>query len=178
MRNKLFSTVAIFACIALSVVFAPNTYGQARTSTKTQVISVDALGLFQSGNILTVQYEWKTAPTNSIHIRGRFSSSSAVGGYTGFGIGGGYRFYIADSRALTGLSVAPVVEAWFINHEVYESSSALGIGGEVAYKWIFDQFSVEPGVGIGIGFAIGDANNFNYYTKTRPYVQVHLGYAF
>ncbi len=174
MRNKLFSNVAIFACIALSVVFAPNTYGQARTSTKTQVISVDALGLFQNGNVITLQYEWKTAPTNSIHIRGRFSSYSTY--YTGFGLGGGYRFYIADSRALTGLAVTPVAEVWFYSSSELNTSSILfGVGGEVTYKWIFDQFSVEPGVGVGIGFG-GD--DITYYTKTRPYAQVHLGYAF
>lgn len=173
MRNKLFSTVA-FACIALSVAFSSNTYGQARTSTKTQVISIDALGLFQSGNIITLQYEWKTAPTNSVHIRGRFSNYSSY--YTGFGVGAGYRFYIADSRALTGLSVAPVAEVWFYSSsELNSSSTVFGVGGEVQYKWIFDQFSVEPGVGIGIGFG-GD--DITYYTKTRVYAQCHLGYAF
>jgi len=172
MRNKLFTTVA-FACIALSVAFSSNTYGQARTSTKTQVVSVEALGLFQNGNILTVQYEWKTAPTNSIHIRGRFSTD---GLYTGFGVGGGYHFYIADSRALTGLSVTPVAEIWFYNStDLNSSTMKLGIGGEVAYKWIFDQFSVEPGVGLNIGF-LGD--DVPYYNKARVYAQCHLGYAF
>lgn len=172
MRNKLFTTVA-FACIALSVAFTSNTYSQARTSTKTQVISLEALGLFQAGDILSVQYEWKTAPTNSVYIRARFSSIDL---YTGFGVGGGYRFFIADSRALTGLSVAPVAEVWFYSSsELNSSTFKMGIGGEVAYKWIFDQFSVEPGVGVMIGF-LGD--EATYYNKTRPYAMCQLGYAF
>lgn len=173
MRNILFS-LALVVVIGLSATLTTNLYAQARTSTKTQVLSIDALGLFQSGNIVTLQYEWKTAPTNSFHIRGRFSDFG--GFYTGFGVGAGYRFYIADSRALTGLNVAPVAEAWFYNSSALNSSSTVfGLGAEVGYKWIFDQFAVEPGVGLGFGFG-GD--DITYYTKTRVYAQVHLGYAF
>jgi hypothetical protein len=174
MTKQLFSSLALVAFLALSVCFSSTAFAQARTSTKTQVISLEALGLFQKGNIITVQYEWKTAPTNSIHIRGRFSDYSNT--YTGFGLGGGYHFYIADSRALTGLNVAPVAEVWFYNSsELNSSSTVFGVGGEIAYKWIFDQFSVEPGVGVMIGFG-GD--DITYYTQTRVYAQCHLGYAF
>lgn len=174
MRNKLFSTVAIAVFFVVSTFLSVDASAQAKTSTKTQVISLEALGLFQSGSIITVQYEWKASPTTSWHIRGRFSDYSNT--YTGFGLGGGYHFYIADSRALTGLNVAPVAEVWFYNSsELNSSSTVFGVGGEIAYKWIFDQFSVEPGVGVMIGFG-GD--DITYYTKTRVYAQCNLGYAF
>ncbi len=169
-------TKRLFAFCALSIfalgAFTTNTFAQARTSTKTQVLSIDALGLFQDGGFFTAQYEWKTSPTNSVHIRGIFSTYLT---YTGFGIGAGYRFYIADSRALTGLSVAPVAHIFFYNSSDFnKSTTAISIGGEVAYKWIFDQFSVEPGLGLQIGF-LGE--NVPFLTKTRPYAQVQLGYA-
>jgi hypothetical protein len=174
MTNKLFTSLLVAACVAVGVLFTTNTYGQAKTSTKTQVISLEALGLFQSGNIITINYEWKASPTNSWHVRGRFSDYSNY--YTGFGFGAGYHWYIADNRALTGLNVAPVAEVWFYNSsELNTSSTVFGVGGEIAYKWIFDQFAVEPGVGVMIGFG-GD--DITYYTKTRVYAQCMLGYAF
>jgi hypothetical protein len=146
---------------------------EARASNKTQVISVEPLGLFQDGNFLSVVYEWKASSTNSYFLRARLSNISY---YTGLGIGGGYRWYIADSRALTGLSVAPVAEmVFYSSSELNKSSFVFGIGGEIAYKWIFDQFAVEPGFGVTIGFG-GD--NVAYYTKTRPYALVNVGYAF
>jgi hypothetical protein len=64
---------------------------------------------------------------------------------------------------------------FYSSSELNKSSFVFGIGGEIAYKWIFDQFAVEPGFGVTIGFG-GD--NVAYYTKTRPYALVNVGYAF
>jgi hypothetical protein len=175
--TKRYSTL-LAVCFVL-IASASTIFAQARASAKTQVISVDALGLFQGGGFISAQYEWRTAPTNSIHIRGIFSKYDAGANdtYSGFGVGGAYRFYIAESRALTGLSVAPVAHIFFFSSTFGRHTTALSIGGEVAYKWIFDQFSVEPGLGVQIGLALGENVGINFLTKTRPYAQVHLGYA-
>lgn len=168
--TKRYSTL-LAVCFVL-IASASTIFAQARTSAKTQVISVDALGLVQRGGFITAQYEWKTAPTNSIHIRGIFSTYTT---YTGFGVGGAYRFYIADSRALTGLSVAPVAHIFFYSSSALnKSTQVVSVGGEAAYKWIFDQFSVEPGIGLQIGF-LGE--DLPFLNTARFYGQVHLGYA-
>ncbi len=162
------------AAVAILAAAHSHSYAQARTSTKTQVISVDALGLFQDGNLITGQYEWKASSVNSWFIRAIFGSYTSL--YTGIGVGGGYRFFLADNRALTGLSAGPVAHAFFWNaSSISKSTTVFTIGGEVQYKWIFDEFSVEPALGVQLGFG-GDGVSFQ--TKTRPYGMVNLGYAF
>src|SRR5687768_3200779 len=135
--------IPLFVICFVLTIFTSQTFAQARASVKTQVISVDALGLVQDGGLITAQYDWRVDPTTTIHIRGIFSTYNTC---SGVGVGGAYRFYIAESRALTGLSVAPVAHIFFYSSSsLTKSSQVVSIGGEVAYKWIFDQFSVEPG---------------------------------
>ena len=168
------SITVIAACLLLTASVS-STFAQARASVKTQVISVDGLGYFLNGHLISAQYEWRTSTTNSIHIRGIFSNYGGTNEYSGFGVGGAYRFYIIDSRALTGLSVAPVAHVFFLSSSKKGATTqVISVGGEVAYKWLFDQFSVEPGVGLQIGF-LGD--QVPQMTGTRPYAQIYLGYA-
>ena len=156
-------------------------YGQARPSSKTQVISVDPLGLAYQLPLM-LQYEYKAGPVNSWAIRAHWwpSRDEGIGSWSGFGLGGAYRVYIADSRALTGLSVAPAADLLFFTQSlngVKQRSAIVGwIGGDIAYKWIFDQFAVEPLLGLRIGFGGNTAPS--YATTLIPILAVSGGYAF
>jgi hypothetical protein len=170
MRRTSIVVTAIVGFILL--VTSTTSFAQARASAKSQVISGDFVGLFLSGKEIHAQYEWKAGPVNSWFIRALFGQDPLK--YNGLGIGGGYRFFIADSRALTGLGIAPVVVAYFWSHEFLPAETFVSVGGEVSYKWIFDDFSVEPLLGAGIAFG---GNNISYLTTMRGYLGIYLGYA-
>lgn len=174
MKIGIAKLTAIILLVAAALGSTTNTASaQARPSSKGSVISLDVLELALQGP-LSIQYEWKTSPVNSWALRGYFWPTR--GDYSAFGVGGAYRFYIADSRALTGLSVAPAADVFFFNSSLLSKTATIfEIGGDLAYKWIFDQFSVEPMFGIRIGF--GGAESVTYATGFLPVLAVNLGYA-
>src|SRR5579872_5036519 len=152
---------------------------QARPSPATQVISVDFLPLAYDYP-LTVQYEFKADPVTSWMFRVHYwPSPDPSGDWSGFGIGAAYRFFIADSRALTGLSVAPAADLFFFRQTLFNTSQrtaiCFDIGGDIAYKWIFDQFAVEPILGLRIGF--GPNVSPTRAIGTEPLIGLSAGYA-
>jgi hypothetical protein len=174
MKTGLLKILCIIGIGILSLTSASESYAQARASAKTNVLSIDALGLVQNQG-LVVAYEWKSATTNSWMLRARFAPKYQ--NFQSFGFGAAYRFYIADSRALTGLSVAPAAEIIFVSAPVLGySDQFLLVGGDAAYKWIFDQFSVEPQLGLRIGVEIGKTGP-SYWSGFQPLFGVGLGYA-
>jgi hypothetical protein len=154
-----FTRFILFAVVIAGIcVLSNEARSQARPSPKTQVISIEPVGLILN-TPLRLQYEYKTGPVNSWAFRALWWPYGINNGYdwTAFGAGAAYRFYVADSRALTGLNVAPVAEVFFfhgsnlaINGQA-RTGIAVWIGGDVAYKWIFDDFSIEPLLGLRIG---------------------------
>ena len=163
------------ALVIVAVLFGivGNSRGQARVSSKNNVISLDPIGLAYSGYAL-FQYEFKTGPTNSWALRAiLWPARDAYS--TAFGLGAAYRIYIADSRALTGLSVAPAADVVFFRavDAGVAGATIFDIGGDLAYKWIFDQFSVEPMFGLRIGFG----SQVTYATGFQPVLALNLGYA-
>jgi hypothetical protein len=171
--TKYFAFLAVFA-ISFS---ASKTYAQARPSPATQAISVDFVPLIYTFPI-TLQYEFKSDPVSSWVLRLHYWPGLAAD-YSAFGLGAAYRFYIADSRALTGLAVAPAADVFFFSQPQQlggtGSRSAIGfdLGGDISYKWIFDQFAVEPI--FGLRFGIG--SNVGAFTTISPLIGVNLGYA-
>jgi len=166
------TSFVVLVVAALTLFFnVSDSYGQARPTSKNQAFGIDFAGYFQAGKEIHAQYEWKASPVNSWFARALFGS---VSGYKGLGVGGGYKFFIADSRALAGLAVAPAVLAYFWSHEYLDSEIFFSLGGEVSYKHIMDDFFVEPLVGFGIGFG-GDY--ISYLTKVRVYLNILIGYA-
>lgn len=152
---------------------------QARPSPATQVVSVDFLPLAYSYP-LTFQYEFKADPVTSWMFRLHYwPSPSSDGTWSGYGLGAAYRFFIADSRALTGLSVAPAADLFFFHQTLFGSSQrtaiCFDIGGDIAYKWIFDQFAVEPLLGLRIGFGPNLAPS--RAIGTEPLIGLSGGYA-
>lgn len=177
-----FGFAKCLAWIALiTVTFtAGKTYAQARPSPATSAISVDFVPLIYTFP-LTFQYEMKSDPVSSWILRLHYWPG-LTGQYTGYGVGAAYRFYVADSRALTGLAVAPAADLFFFRQAQLtggtgSSRSAIGfdIGGDLSYKWIFDQFLVEPI--FGLRFGIGGSNTPTTFTTIQPLIGVNLGYA-
>jgi hypothetical protein len=168
---KFISTLLL--CVVVLGISRSTASAQARPSSKGSVISLDVLELALRGP-LAIQYEWKTTPVNSWALRGYFWPARDY--YSAFGVGAAYRFYVADSRALTGLSVAPAGDVYFFSSsELDKSATIFLVGGDLAYKWIFDAFAVEPMFGIRIGF--GGSESVSYATGFLPVLSVNLGYA-
>jgi hypothetical protein len=181
-KNMKFGFSKCLAWIALVVITftVGKTYAQARPSPATSVVSVDFVPLIYTFPI-TFQYEMKSDPVSSLVLRLHYWPG-LTGQYTGYGVGGAYRFYVADSRALTGLAVAPAADLFFFRQAQLaggtgSSRSAIGfdIGGDLSYKWIFDQFAVEPI--FGLRFGIGGSNIPTSFTTIQPLIGVNLGYA-
>jgi hypothetical protein len=174
MKTGLLKVLCIVGIAVFSFASVNESHAQARASAKTNVLSIDALGLIQNQG-LVVGYEWKSSTTNSWLLRAMFAPTYL--NFRSFGFGAAYRFYIADSRALTGLSVAPAAEIIFVQApDLGYSDQFLAIGGDAAYKWIFDQFSVEPELGVRIGIEIGKTGP-SYWSGFQPHFGVALGYA-
>ncbi|MEO6940637.1 MAG: hypothetical protein ABI444_10935 [Candidatus Kapaibacterium sp.] len=166
-------SVALVSAICLGGL-SQASFGQARPSSKTSDISIGPLSLLVQG-VISVQYEWKASQTSSWALRGEFVPTS--GNFHAFGVGAAYRFYVADSRAITGLSVAPALDLFFFgSSSLQQNYTILSIGGDIAYKWIFDQFSVEPLVGVRIGVTGGQS--VSAFSGFYPLFDCFLGYAF
>ena len=167
-------------CVVLLVLVAvgsmtERSFSQARPSAKSNVISIGLLRLIQVPQFVYFQYEWRTSATNSVALRAGYQL--AYSDFTGFAVGGAYRFFIADSRALTGLSVAPAADIYFLSSSLLSRTyTSFSVGGDVAYKWIFDQFSVEPIVALRLG--ISGAQGLSAYSGVAAGIDVLLGYAF
>lgn len=174
MNIRIAKIFAVLAIVMAGAFGSSEAQAQARTSSASNVLSVDPLGLLginQAKNI-SVQYEWKSSVTNSWAFRAALFPSTA--NYSSMNLGAAYRFYIADSRALTGLSVAPALDAYFITFGD-ETYTAFGIGGDVAYKWIFTNFAVEPMFYLRQLFTGGESGSA--YSGLWYDFRVWLGYA-
>jgi hypothetical protein len=169
------SFVSVLLCALCLSVSASKSLAQARPSPYTNDISVGLISLLEPLGYVSLQYEWKAAITNSWVVRAYLPKADE--GYSGFGVGGAYKFFIADSRALTGLSVAPAAEIFFLsNSGTSRSATPILIGGDVAYKWIFGQFSVEPIAYVRIGILSGTGPAA--YSGVGAGIDVLLGFAF
>ena len=170
--RRVAASVLVLLCVSLSLA---DVFAQARPSSKTSDIAVGPLG-YITNSALTFQYEWKAANLNSWMVRLHLLQAPNANYGIGFGLGGGYRFFLADSRALTGLSVAPAADIIFDHSSaLVKSPASFWIGGDIAYKWIFDQISVEPLFGARIGF--GGNESIPTRTGLVPVIQVFVGYA-
>jgi multidrug transporter EmrE-like cation transporter len=165
--------VFIFAItIILMTASVQDLFGQRVVKNYNQSIGVNPIGLaFQFFN---AKYEQQVTADNS------FTVDVIYWGYatwTGFGIGGSYRWYLfqENDKALRGFSFGPAVSVgfWSADESVYNDATALNIGGEAAYKWVFEGgFMVEPYV--SLTFNALSITGLNY----QPFgLGVVLGYA-
>jgi hypothetical protein len=148
-----------------------------RASSNNNNISGDFVGFLMPENTFTIQYEWKANSVQSWAVRAQY----VVPGHntTAFGVGGEMRFYFLDSRALAGFSVGPVADVFFFkNNDLGKSKVLFAVGGDIAHKWFFDHFTVEPSFGLRYGISSGEVfTSIAKYTTIYPVGSIYLGYA-
>jgi len=175
--NKFFSLLLAFSFAAVS----PTVDAALYSTNKEAVFSIDPIDLLFEGRISAV-YEKKLSAKNSFTVNASFwdydRNSSA------FGVGASYRWYFdlfeEGKSSFNGLSVGPRLDGYFWNRRYNEPSkkdnsySTLAVGGEVNYKWVFnDKWSVEP----TIKFVIPIVRKAEYGYPNHG-VGVNLGYCF
>ncbi|NPV12000.1 MAG: DUF3575 domain-containing protein [Ignavibacteria bacterium] len=113
-----------------------------------KAIMVNPLGLFWG--VMNVQYEFKYKNENSIALRANFVGYD-IGSFSNsaFGLGGSYRWY-SKTRPVVGLWYGPSADLLFWSAKEKNRAmpstyrnSFLGIGGDIGYKWNFNQFGLE-----------------------------------
>ncbi len=169
MRLKLFVIilVAVFAIALPSKSLVAQSYNNAISANPIAL----AYGMFNA------TFESRMSAANSFTISGYYWS---FGSWTAFGIGGSYRWYLKliqdNKKPLEGLSAGPALAVgfwkWDNTYYNYGGGTSIAIGGEAAYKWVFDGFVVEPI--LQIMFNVANIQGLDY----RPFgAGVNLGYA-
>ncbi len=161
---------AVLLVIALSFIPTQRADAQARDHS----ITADPIGL--AFGLLNATYEQRVGNANSFTVFGSYWSYSE---WTAVGFGGSYRWYfnLNDGKTpLEGLSAGPMISVGFWDwggpFASFDGGTSIAIGGELAYKWIFNQFVVEPI--LRLNFNVADINGLDY----RAYgLGVNLGYA-
>ena len=138
-------------------------------------ISANPLGL--AFGLFNATYEGRLSARNSFTINANYWS---LADWYAFGIGGSYRWYLTliqdKKKPLEGLSVGPLVAVGFWKYSgsfySYTGQTSFAIGGEAAYKWVFDGFAVEPIIRIAFNVMHNDYFSYNAFG-----LGCNLGYA-
>lgn len=143
-----------------------------------RAVMVNPLGLFWG--VMNVQYEFRYDNDNSIALRANFVGYD-IGSFSNsaFGFGGSYRWY-QNSKPVIGLWYGPSADILFWNARekhlitpVTHSSTFLGVGGDIGYKWNFNQFGVE--VFGGLRYYFGQIEGLSF-GGTSLIAGINLGY--
>lgn len=122
------------------------------------VVKVNPIGL--AFGSLNGGYETFLSENTSLYLKANFYSRSLVGTrYTGFGVGGEYRFYLSDNDRPKGLYAGPIANIGFIgtNTDIIDNYTLITIGGIIGYQWVFsEKFTVEVNIGPAYGIVTGD----------------------
>ncbi|MDP4219747.1 MAG: hypothetical protein Q8916_03155 [Bacteroidota bacterium] len=160
----------------LGFFFTPTSGYCQRATSKNNDICLDFVD-FLIKNTASIQYEWKGSSTQSWAIRAEYVAPGQ--GTSAFGVGGEMRFFFLDSRALEGFNIGPAVDAYFFkNNDLGKSKILFTVGADFAHKWFFDQFTVEPSVGLRYGITGSEVfPGIAAYTGTYLIGCLYLGYA-
>lgn len=137
-----------------------------------QSIGANPIGL--AFGLFNAKYEQQVSAENSFTAEVIYWNFA---GWSAFGVGGSYRWYLfqESEKALKGFSFGPYASVgfWSFENATWGGGTSLAIGGEAAYKWVFDGgFMVEPIV--NVNFNILNLDGLSY----RPFgLGVILGYA-
>ena len=122
------------------------------------IVKVNPIGL--AFGSLNGGYETFLSDNTSLYLKANFYSRSLVGTrYTGFGVGGEYRFYLSDNDRPKGLYAGPIANIGFIgtNSDFIDNYTLITIGGIIGYQWVFSEdFTVEVNIGPAYGIVSGD----------------------
>lgn len=167
MKAKLFK-------LAFALVFC---FGCASTISAQSVIKANPLGL--AFGVLNASYEKFTGDNTSFTLRANFYSRG-LGGYryTGFGVGGGYRFYLSDNERPKGLYVGPIANVGFIggDDDFIGNYTLITVGGIIGYQLMLgDKFTMEFSAGPTYGIITG--GNFDddfdaFGAGTLPFISI------
>ncbi len=169
MKIKSLLMVALLSMLFIAA--TENSYSQRIIKNYNEAITANPLA-FAFG-IFNVNYEMQVSRDNSVVLGAQYLGYQ---GWTGFGLSGTYKWYIfqEDEKAIKGFGFGPQASVLFLGYEndSYSNRMALSIGGEASYKWILDDFVLEPVFGI----------NYNVLSEKgldwRPfYLGVNVGYA-
>ncbi len=181
MKTRLFASLLVILLYSVLLVLPKAGYSQ-RASSKNNDIAIDFVD-YLVWNTFSGQLELKLNPTSSLLLKAEYvlkstTSSSTNGNTTAIGFGAAYRFYILDSRALSAFSVAPAVDVFFFKNLI-RNNILFSLGADGAYKFFFDQFTVEPTVGVRFGITPGGQlpEGESSFTGIYPVVAIYLGYA-
>ncbi|PKL85185.1 MAG: hypothetical protein CVV22_09150 [Ignavibacteriae bacterium HGW-Ignavibacteriae-1] len=165
--------VLIFAiAIILMTASVQDMFAQRVVKNYNQSIGVNPIGL--AFGFFNAKYEQQVTAENSFTVDALYWGFA---GWSAFGVGGSYRWYLfqEEDKALRGFGFGPAVSLgfWSFEHSTFSGGTSLSIGGEAAYKWVFEGgFVVEPYV--SLTFNVLDISGLTY----RPFgLGVVLGYA-
>lgn len=170
MSIKNLLAVSLFVTF-IFVGFSSNVYSQRVVKNYNEAITANPLAL--AFGIFNVNYEMQVSKENTLVIGGIYYGYQ---GWTGFGVSGTYKWYIFQDqeKPIKGFGFGPSAAIAFLGYtnDTYSNRMSLSIGGEASYKWIFDDFVLEPVFGI----------NYNVLSEAgldwRPfYLGVNVGYA-
>ncbi len=181
MKRPFFSAVVSVIVISATI-FLPKSGFSQRASQWNNNIALDLLVDYAINNAFHLQYEGKLSSETSFNVRAEYVTKKTIdpdNPTTALGFGGGFRFYMLDSRALSGFSIAPSVDVYFFKNSGTDRRSVLfAVGADAAYKFFFNQFTVEPTVGARDGFAGSNLPaGEESFTGIYPVVSIYLGWA-
>jgi hypothetical protein len=163
----------IIAGIVLLLIFTSSSELSAQRVIKNYNEAITANPLALAFGIFNVNYEMQVSAENSLVLGATYYGYQ---GWSGLGVSGIYKWYLFQDaeKAIKGFGFGPSAAIGFLNYrdDSYSNRMSLAIGGEASYKWIFDDFVLEPVFGI----------NYNVLSEAgldwRPfYLGVNVGYA-
>lgn len=163
----------IFVAAFLIAVMIPSIM-TAQREVKKYNYSIGVSPISLAFGIMPLIYEQQIGKENTFTAQFVYSGYQ---GFTGIGLGGSYRWYLFQERdkAIKGFGFGPLARIEYFSYEndTYSSKTAISIGAEASYKWIFDGgFMVEPL--LQIGFSVVNIDGLSY----RPFgIGVNVGYA-
>jgi hypothetical protein len=174
MKMRYLLAIAIATILSFQVLHAQGQYKHA--------ISGDPLDLLIS-KVFNATYEHQLSAKNTFTVSASYYSYSDW--WSAMGIGGSYRWYFPGlfndgKNPIEGFSAGPMARVSFWSwdgpdtpyYDDYTGDVYIVIGGEAAYKWVFDGFVVEPIV--RIGFGVTDITGLGYDAYGAG---VNIGYA-
>lgn len=168
----------LFLFVAVALLFGvPKTAKSYTNSLSTDVITL------LNNRVFNIRYETVLSKTNSAVFD--LALDTKWENVVGFQVAGMYRWYLRDvfpvkTSGLEGFNLgAQLVLGGYVwdypvsyNHSEKQTDFFFQIGGEAAYKWVFDGFQVEPRINLGIPLV-----KESYYSNFYWTVGVNLGYA-
>lgn len=123
------------------------------------VIKANPIGLLFG--TLNVGYEQFVGEDRSFTLRANYYDHNVLGiKFSGFGIGGGYRFYLTENFRPKGLYVGPVANIGRINpeDETIGNYTLITIGGILGYQLTMgNRLTLEAYLGPAVGIISGRA---------------------